>query len=81
MSYKDYYIYGMKARPFSMGCQPMEGLITSDAFEDLEIDFEQMRMKYHSTLLYGRELSEKELDDYELEFIGTYREFETPKWI
>lgn len=28
--FTEYYIYGMKARPFSVGCQPMEGLMASD---------------------------------------------------
>lgn len=71
--FQSFYIYGMKARPFSIGCQPMDGLITSAAFEDLEIDLDSVRIKYHSTLLYDRKLSEKELDDYELDFLGITR--------
>lgn len=81
MSFTDYFIYGMKARSFSVGCQPMEGLMVSDAFKVLKIDLDDVSMKYYDTLMYDRKLTEKELYDYELEFIGTHREFETPKWI
>lgn len=81
MSFTDYYIYGMKARPFSIGCQPMEGLMASDAFKLLKIDLDEVSMKYHDILLYDRKLTDKELYDYELDFIGIYREFQTPQWI
>lgn len=81
MKFKNYYIYGMKARPFSIGCQPMEGLMASDAFNFLKIDIDEVNMKFHDTLLYDRKLTEKELYDYELEFIGTHREFDTPQWL
>lgn len=73
MSFKDYYIYGMKARPFSIGCQPMDGLIMSDAFEWLGLNLDEESQGYHATLLYDRELSKKEVDDYELEFVGIKR--------
>lgn len=79
MNFAEFYIYGMTSRPFSIGCQPMEGLMASDAFNFLNIDIDEVSMKYHDTLLYDRELTEKELYDYELEFIGTHREFDTPQ--
>jgi hypothetical protein len=55
------YAYGMKLRGFSIGCQPKEGLIeriddTSDTFYDI--------------LIYGRKLSDKEISDYELVYLG-----------
>ena len=78
MSFTDYYIYGMKARPFSVGCQPMEGLITSDAFKVLKMGLDEESQGYHSTLLYNRKLTEKELYDYELEFVGIRREIDYP---
>lgn len=81
MSFTDYYIYGMKARPFSIGCQPMEGFMASDAFKLLKIDLDDVSMKYHDILLYDRKLTDKELYDYELDFIGIHREFQTPQWI
>ena len=78
MSFTDYYIYGMKARPFSIGCQPTEGLIASDAFKLLEINLDEVSMKYHDTLLYNRKLTDKEQYEYELEFIGTHRSIKLP---
>ena len=78
MSYTEYYIYGMKARPFSIGCQPMEGLITSDAFKVLKMDLDEESQGYHSTLLYNRKLTEEEIYDYELEFVGIRREIDYP---
>lgn len=68
-------------RIFSIGCQHMEGLMASNAFNFLNIDMDEVSMKYHDTLLYDRKLTDKELYDYELEFIGTHREFETPTCI
>lgn len=81
MSFTDYYIYGMKARPYSIGCQPMDGLMYSNAFKVLNIDLDERSQGYHDTLLYDRKLTEKELYDYELEFVGIHREFETPQWL
>ena len=76
MSFIDYYIYGMKARPFSISCQPMEGLMSSNAFKLLKIDLDQVSMKYYDTLLYDRKLTDKELYDYELEFLGIHRKLQ-----
>ena len=55
---KEYY-YGMRLRGFSPGCQPMDGLKRA----------EDGKGKYHSILVYDRVLSEKELRDYELDYI------------
>lgn len=54
------YLYGMRLRGFSPGCQPMEGLIerTDDVLQE-----------YHDILIYDRPLSKKEIRDYELDFI------------
>ena len=54
------YLYGMRLRGFSPGCQPMEGLIerTDDVLQE-----------YHDILFYDRPLSKKEIRDYELDFI------------
>lgn len=56
------YTYGMRLRGFSPGCQPMTGLV--ERRDDL-------KGKYHDLLLYDRELSEKEMRDYELDYIQT----------
>lgn len=56
------YLYGMKFRGFSPGCQPMEGLI--DAQDDV-------LNEYLSILAYDRVLTQKEENQYELDYIGT----------
>ena len=54
------YTYGMRLRGFSPGCQPMTGLVERQ---------DDPKGKYHDLLLYDRELSEKEMRDYELDYI------------
>lgn len=54
-----YYLYGMKSRGFSVGCQPMDGLVS---WKDTD-------GKYYSELEYDRKLRDDEIEDYELEFI------------
>ncbi len=55
------YVYGMRLRGFSPGCQPMEGLLEwKDA----------TGTRYHDLLVYERRLTDKEMADYELDFIG-----------
>ena len=55
------YKYGMRLRGFSIGCQPMEGL---RAVHD------GCHPKYWSVLIYNRKLTDKEVADYELDYIG-----------
>lgn len=57
------YMYGMRLRPFSIGCQPMSGLIKATDGDK----------KYWNILFYDRKLSEKELRDYELDYLGKER--------
>lgn len=52
------YKYGMRLRGFSIGCQPMDGLIERQ---------DDTTGRYHDLLIYNRELTEKELRDYELD--------------
>lgn len=52
------YKYGMRLRGFSIGCQPMDGLIERQ---------DDTTGRYHDLLIYDRELTEKELRDYELD--------------
>ena len=54
------YKYGMRLRGFSIGCQPMYGLIRRE---------DDMTGKYHDILVYSRPLTEKERKDYELDEI------------
>lgn len=51
------YKYGMRLRGFAPGCQPMDGLAGKMKESG----------KYHDILLYYRELTGKEIRDYELD--------------
>ena len=55
-----FYVYGMRLRGFSIGCQPMQGFVKrlDDELGD-----------YYDLLVYDRRLNEKELNDYELDFL------------
>ena len=51
------YLYGMKERGFSLGCQPKDGLLgLSDKTSD----------KYYDIIEYSRKLTEEEIEKYEL---------------
>lgn len=54
------FMYGMRLRGFSIGCQPMDG------FVDRRDDTSGL---YHDILVYDRKLTQKEMDDYELDRI------------
>lgn len=55
------YVYGMRLRGFSIGCQPMNGFIERrDSVAD----------NFYDVLVYSRLLTEQELKDYDLTFIG-----------
>ena len=58
---KCYYIYGMRLRGFSPGCQPKEGLV--EAEDDIMGD-------YHNVLVYSRPLTIRECKDFELDYLG-----------
>lgn len=53
--------YGMRFRGFSIACQPMKGL--RDVLDDRD-------GIYYNILTYDRELTPKEIEDYELRFLG-----------
>lgn len=55
------YLYGMRLRPFGIACQPKEGFVerrddSSNAFWDI--------------IVYNRKLTNKEVYDFDLQFIG-----------
>lgn len=54
------YVYGMKLRGFSLGCQPMDGLV----------EWKDEELGYHSVLWYLRKLTKEERDEYELDYLG-----------
>ena len=55
------YKYGMRLRGFAPMCQPMRGL---DHRED------DVTGMYHDILVYTRLLTDEELKDYELDYLG-----------
>lgn len=58
------YKYGMRLRGFAPLCQPKEGFVRRE---------NDPSGIYHDLLVYDRKLKEKELDDYELDFIEIVR--------
>ena len=57
------YRYGMRLRPFSIGCQPMDGFVRCEESK-----------RYHNELIYSRELTDKELREYELDSLEERKE-------
>lgn len=55
------YKYGMRLRGYAPMCQPMKGLITN---------MDDPSGKYWDILFYNRKLTAREVNDYELDFIG-----------
>lgn len=55
------YKYGMRLRGFSIGTQPKEG------FYERQDD---TTGKYWDILVYDRKLTDKEVQDYELDYLG-----------
>lgn len=58
------YKYGMRCRGFSIGCQPKKGLIER---------LDDPSGRYYDILAYDRQLTQRELEDYELDFINEER--------
>lgn len=54
------YIYGMRLRGFSPGCQPMLGFVERR---------DDPSGQYYDLLVYDRILSEKETRDHELDYL------------
>ena len=59
------FMYGMRLRPFSIGCQPMNGLIRVE---------EDKAGKYHNILVYDMPLNDHEQEEYELDYLGESEE-------
>ena len=59
------YKYGMRLRGFSPACQPMTGLIRRE---------DDPTGRYHDILIYSRPLTDDELNDYELDYLGEVSE-------
>ena len=52
------YAYGMRLRPVGIGCQPV-GFI---GFVECK--------RYHNVVYYKEKLSQRQLDQYEMDFLG-----------
>lgn len=61
MSENKVFTYGMRLRPFSIGCQPMDGLIKAEDGRRINGHY------YWNILKYNRELSESEMYSYDLD--------------
>ena len=61
------YKYGMRLRGFSPGAQPKEGLLYAEDGSDKVSTYGRL---YHNILVYDRRLTEQELRDYELDYLG-----------
>ena len=61
------YRYGMRLRGFSPGAQPKDGLMYAEDGSDKVSTYGRL---YHNILVYNRRLSEQELRDYELDYLG-----------
>jgi len=55
------YKYGMRLRGYAPLCQPMNGLVNRE---------DDPTGKYHDVLVYDRQLTEQELREYELDYLG-----------
>lgn len=55
-----FYKYGMRLRGFSPGCQPKGVAERQD----------DITGRYWDIIIYNRRLSEKEIGDYELDYLG-----------
>ena len=59
------YVYGMRLRPFSIGCQPKEGFV-----ERRDSSTAWYGKEYWDYIVYDRELTDKEIRQYELDYLG-----------
>lgn len=67
------FMYGMRCRPFSIGTFPKEGfdrVVPEHLLSDPDLSG-----RYHDVLVYNRKLSDEELYEYELDYIGRLKVF------
>ena len=58
------YIYGMRLRGFSIGCQPMNGFVKR---------LDPPKGKYWDLIAYNRKLDEREIRAFDLDFVREER--------
>lgn len=59
------FLYGMRLRDFSIGCQPMEGFLKR---------MDDASGRYWDVIAYNRPLTDSEIENYDLDYIGEDRE-------
>lgn len=59
------HAYYMTQRPFSIGAQPKEGFVEAEDFDGKKY-IEDIDRRAWSRIVYDRELTEQEIDQYEL---------------
>ena len=59
------YVYGMRLRPFSIGCQPKEGFV-----ERRDSSTAWYGSEYWDYIVYDRKLSDAEIWHYSLDYLG-----------
>lgn len=59
------YAYYMTQRPFSIGAQPKEGFVEAEDFDGKKY-IEDIDRKAWSRIVYDRELTEQEIEQYDL---------------
>lgn len=58
---RELFIYGMRCRGYSPGCQPMEGLVG--------VEDDPLR-EYHDVLLYEGKMPRETQEHFDLDFLG-----------
>lgn len=59
------YVYGMRLRGFSPGCQPKDGFVERR---------DDANGRYWDMLVYSKKLSQKDERNYDLDYIGMEEE-------
>ena len=66
------FIYGLRCRPFSIGTFPKEGFIRAGSEMLTDLDCKD---RYYDVLVYNRKLTDEELYEYKLDYIGRLKVF------
>lgn len=69
-----YFYYGMRLRGFSLGCQPMNGFVgcvDKDKADKKDWFCFNGNRTYWDIVSYNRKLTDKEMMDYELDYLGS----------
>lgn len=66
-----FYAYGMRLRPYGMGCQPKGAILYYDGETIDPAEKSGIYEKYWSIILYAEPLTDEQIAAYELDFLGT----------